>query len=101
VALRQQKVVQSAQQNNAIISSLFPSNIRDRLLVDGAHRPAKITLKRFLRGEGGPNNTRTAGDTTSMMMAEKPIADLFTDCTVMFADIAGTSQSFREVDCRD
>jgi hypothetical protein len=97
VADRQQKVAQSAQQSNAIISSLFPSNIRDRLFVDGGHgiiRPTKARLKHFLDEEEDPSNSRTMGRSTQI--ADKPIADLFTECTVMFADIAGKSLIARQ-----
>jgi hypothetical protein len=99
VADRQQKVVQTAQQSNAIISSLFPSNIRDRLFVDGANGmvgPTKARLKHFLHDEDEPSNSRV-GDMRSNLTTDKPIADLFTDCTVMFADIAGTSQCVVEL----
>lgn len=86
VAERQKKVLKSAQQSNAIISSLFPSNVRDRLYAgDGndaalvSFTPTKTRLKNYLQddnqdGKGGAGS--------------KPIADLFTDCTVLFADIA-------------
>jgi Adenylate and Guanylate cyclase catalytic domain len=92
VADRQQKVIKSAQKSNAIISSLFPSNIRDRLFVEGgngsnemAHifQPNKARLRNFLHDEDDPSKSGAGGGTGS-----KPIADLFTDCTVMFADIA-------------
>jgi hypothetical protein len=101
VADRQQKVVRSAQQSNAIISSLFPSNIRDRLFVDGANgiaRPTKARLKHFLHDEDESSNSRTGGDMRAKLNAERPIADFFTDCTVMFADIAGTSLNTVEID---
>ena len=90
VSMRQQKVMQTAIQSTNIVSSLFPSNIRDRLLEgDGnanyANRassgsmfmPTKSRLRTFLN-DGEPSNG-----------TNKPIADLFTDTTVLFADIAG------------
>lgn len=91
VAVRQAKVMKSAVQSNAIVSSLFPAKIRDRLYNDAlestkakeegrSFQPSKARLKSFLNeGDveiGGFNGL------------SKPIADLFTDCTVMFADIA-------------
>ena len=86
VERRQRLVLAKATQSTAIISSLFPKNVRDRLMnVDGDggggggslmlhpnHR-----LKTFLRG------SVHEGD------ANQPIADLFPHCTVFFADIAG------------
>jgi hypothetical protein len=90
VADRQQKVLRSAQKSNAIISSLFPSTIRDRLFVEGGgdntgayiFQPNKARLKNFLHEADDHSNS--AGGVN----ASRPIADLFTDCTVMFADIA-------------
>lgn len=90
VADRQQKVLRSAQRSNAIISSLFPSNIRERLFVDGAHggaeifQPNKARLRNFLHDEEDPSTSEGA----TGAIKSRPIADLFTDCTVMFADIA-------------
>ncbi|KAG7338222.1 adenylate/guanylate cyclase [Nitzschia inconspicua] len=88
VAVRQAKVMKSAVQSNAIVSSLFPSKYRERLYNDalqsskavgngGSYVPSKARLKNFLRE--GNEDGGSAG---------QPIADLFTDCTVMFADIA-------------
>jgi class 3 adenylate cyclase len=88
VSVRQQKVMKTAVQSTTIVSSLFPSNVRDRLLDvsgDGNHadpmrgtmfQPTKSLLRTFLN-DGEPSTSN------------KPIADLFTATTVMFADIAG------------
>jgi hypothetical protein len=91
VAARQRKVMTAAKKSNAIISSLFPSNVRDRLMAGGgdseammvAFTPVKTRLKNYLQdGDGGKGGNKND-------IGNKPIADLFTDCTVMFADIAG------------
>ncbi|MGK3746771.1 MAG: hypothetical protein ACI8RD_010343 [Bacillariaceae sp.] len=85
--IRQQKVMKAAIQSTAIVSSLFPAKIRDRLLeipddkkgANGANsmfQPTKTRLRSFLN-DGEPSES------------SKPIADLFTDTTVLFADIAG------------
>jgi hypothetical protein len=84
VTARQTKVMQSAAKSNAIISSLFPSNVRDRLY-DGdvqaaqSFQPTKARLRNFLDDNEDPTNVSRHG------CANKPIADLFTECTVMFA----------------
>jgi hypothetical protein len=89
VTVRQQKVMTTAQKSNAIVSSLFPSNVRDRLLesnggAGGSLQPAKAKLKSFLNGGAySMDDEPGTGFETS-----KPIADLFTECTVLFADIA-------------
>jgi class 3 adenylate cyclase len=64
---------------------LFPSNVRDRLLADEevgkkGFKPTKAKLKNFLN-DGDMDNNGQQGSA--------PIADLFLECTVMFADIAG------------
>lgn len=101
VEQRQKVVMNRALQSTAIVSSLFPSNVRDRILnlsepgVDDEStfdenqcselapfmvvQPAKQRLKSFLTDhEEGPSAA-----------ASKPIADLFPQCTVLFADISG------------
>jgi len=85
VERRQQKILRKAAQSTAIVSSLFPKNVRERLLQDGGEFDAdkldfgaKSKLKGFMAGEGNANDDNAA-----------PIADLFPHCTVFFADIAG------------
>ena len=72
---------QVAARSNAIVTSLFPAQIKDRLLADD-----KSKLKSFLA-----TGSEEDGENDDMMNIEKskPIADLFTDTTIMFADIVG------------
>ncbi len=89
VMVRQQKVMKTAVQSTTIVSSLFPSNVRDRLLDANGNntdddtmrqsvfQPTKTRLRTFLNDGDNANDSN------------KPIADLFTDTTVLFADIAG------------
>jgi len=89
VERRQKKVYSSAVKNNAIVSSLFPKNVRDRLYKNSAAATAnnainqnrsdrtKSRLKTFMHEENNVKN------------ADAPIADLFLNCTVLFADISG------------
>eukprot|EP00934_Nitzschia_sp_Nitz4_P008759 Nitzschia sp. Nitz4//scaffold136_size62208//2//1935//NITZ4_006359-RA/size62208-augustus-gene-0.3-mRNA-1//-1//CDS//3329535591//8749//frame0 len=85
VQRRNEKLVNNAARSNAIVASLFPSNIRDRLLnvnnqpADIRKKSGALGLKGFMAGEMGMEE-----DTKS-----KPLADLFLECTIMFADIAG------------
>jgi class 3 adenylate cyclase len=108
VQRRLKSVLDSALESRAIVSSLFPANVRDRLFEDDgkvqkkertfgesaddknsdkdrilASHPAKLRLKNFLHE--GP--ARDAPDVN--ILHTKPIADLFPHCTVLFADIAG------------
>jgi hypothetical protein len=110
VQRRQQKVQAAADKSHAIVSALFPAEIRDRLFqhseepeqnpnssgnqknkgkggVDGA----KSRLKNFLDAgdTGGGANEDEENEAVPEMFDTKPIADLFPNTTVMFADIAG------------
>ncbi|CAB9515672.1 Receptor-type guanylate cyclase gcy [Seminavis robusta] len=79
---------QVTARSNAIVSSLFPAQIRERMMAD-----EKSKLKSFLfntshDSESG-EDVAPFSDDESNKKKSKPIADLFTDTTVMFADIAG------------
>ena len=67
---RQHRVVKAvAMKHEGLVSSLFPENVR------------KQVLSQALAGDGlspGKNDSSDA-----------PIADLYLDCTVLFADLAG------------
>jgi hypothetical protein len=79
VEKRQSIVLKSANQSSAIVSSLFPKNVTDRLLesvIGGSSLTAKTRLKSFLTDDE---------DNQGLL----PIADLFLETTVLFADISG------------
>ncbi|GAX15863.1 hypothetical protein FisN_2Lu430 [Fistulifera solaris] len=94
VLLRQRKVVEAARRTNKIVTALFPSNVRDRILKEADEQiqvqmnkksfgfGAKAQLKDFVQDDNVLENGNSAFDS-------KPIADLFPDATVMFADIVG------------
>jgi class 3 adenylate cyclase len=97
VERRQRKLMQTALQSSAIISSLFPSVVHDRLfLANGTSasgkdnmgsvpfHTTKLKLQSFLR-DG--SDLRAGSDSNNG--ASRPIAELFSDTTVMFADISG------------
>ncbi|KAG7360245.1 adenylate/guanylate cyclase [Nitzschia inconspicua] len=88
VTRRQQKITERANQTSAIVSSLFPTNIRDRLYNEAGKskkkgdmtmRVSKLRMQSFLSED---NNDASE-------IASEPIADLFPMATVMFLDIAG------------
>jgi len=98
VERRQRKVYSSAVKNNAIVSSLFPKNVRERLYQEnstrsGPFQPAKTRMKSFIADGSSSNHTNmsmSVKDTnTAENQAGSPIADLFSNCTVLFADISG------------
>jgi len=98
VTMRQDKVMLAAQKSNAVVASLFPKNVRKRIMQDVEEQiakgqktnikrsawfgaVAKHELKHFLDDDLA-NNPGAVFDT-------KPIADLFPSTTIMFADIVG------------
>mmetsp|Transcript_19262 Transcript_19262/g.45447 ORF Transcript_19262/g.45447 Transcript_19262/m.45447 type:complete len:736 (+) Transcript_19262:1260-3467(+) len=93
VQRRQKNTLAKATQMGGIVASLFPANVRDRLIEEneaqkqgkaksfamGPHQ--KEQLRSFLGSESDKKQVKPA-------FHLKPIADLFPSCTVMFADIA-------------
>lgn len=82
---RNQKVVSAAARSSAIVTSLFPTTVRDRLLQEEngmkQNRPKHEMFSRRNDNDG----TKSLNEVDN----SKPIADLFLDCTVFFADIVG------------
>ena len=96
VKKRQNKVMATAIKQNAIVSSLFPKNIQAKMMaeVEANHTLStvgKAGLRNFLRDDDDDKERERLEDKS------KPIADLFPDTTIMFADIAGyvTTTTFR------
>jgi len=91
---RQKRLVDSAKKSHAIVSSLFPSNVRDRLLNE-----QKKTTKgggglgtMFRASQGALAATNADKESASVIIpphVARPIADLFPATTVIFADIVG------------
>lgn len=75
---RNEKLVANAARSNAVITSLFPDNIRSQLI-----------------GESSTNNPRSFQELLGPVsdpvanLARPPLADYFATATVMFADICG------------
>eukprot|EP00538_Stauroneis_constricta_P012496 CAMPEP_0119547406 /NCGR_PEP_ID=MMETSP1352-20130426/1528_1 /TAXON_ID=265584 /ORGANISM="Stauroneis constricta, Strain CCMP1120" /LENGTH=1220 /DNA_ID=CAMNT_0007592327 /DNA_START=199 /DNA_END=3861 /DNA_ORIENTATION=+ len=111
VQRRQRKVENDAVKSNAIVSSLFPADIRDRLFQNNAQAAssnkrkkngmmggmessnAKFRLKNMLEDESKASNNdvdeKLALSPDVALYETKPIADLFPNTTVLFADISG------------
>jgi class 3 adenylate cyclase len=87
VQRRNMIMIHNAAQSNAIVSSMFPATIRERLLL---HRKQE---QEHAKGDHGdkvksPFDLEKGFDQYSHG-SNDAIADLFLDCTVMFADITG------------
>jgi hypothetical protein len=96
VRRRNAKVLDAAAESNAIISSLFPTNVRDRLFEEAKQKAqltkkgqaaAKSQLKSMITS--GNLAARSKSDVDDLIYEGKPIADLFPETTILFADIAG------------
>ena len=77
---RNEKIIKTAVRSAAIVSSLFPSNVRDRLYKDIEENEKKRkqhgNLKMYLRDSDGLNLVHTDVKTA-------PLADLFAETTVL------------------
>jgi hypothetical protein len=98
VQRRNDKVVSAAARSNAIVSSLFPSNVRKQLFAEshgesgkqkGQHwLHPKSGLKNFLEGENIDNDGEEP-----FVLDTKPIADLFPETTVSHICVCLVSRS--------
>jgi class 3 adenylate cyclase len=84
VQKRQDKVVKKL---NAIVSSLFPAQVVDRLMGKDQLNEKNNSSHTF--SNNGCNGLAMGGDHISNLLSTKPIADLFPHTTVMFGDISG------------
>lgn len=73
---RNRKILGAAARSNAIVSQVFPTAVREKLMAEAAHQQ-KGTLKGFLTGGGGGD----AGQSDNL--SSQPIADFFPETTVV------------------
>lgn len=79
---RNDKLIKTAVQSTAIVTSLFPSNVRDRLYKEqeeiAQQQKNHRNLKAFLheKPDGSLGSDATA-------LTSKPLADLFPEATVL------------------
>ena len=98
VTRRQGRLLSTAQKQNAIVSSLYPTKIKDQLMEEAEEKLAtskgssrgggKAGIRSFLSEEQGRNGNHGMNAVDSRKKA-KPIAERFPDVTIMFGDIAG------------
>ena len=98
VERRNKKMVSTAVRSGAIVSSVFPKAVQERLFKDAAAnetqnqnnkslplKQTKTHLRSYLVENSKPGPAEM--DDTEWLLTSKPIADLFTETTIMFADI--------------
>jgi class 3 adenylate cyclase len=89
VERRQRMILDTAKRSTAIVSSIFPQKVRDQLMA----APVQGNATKLRSMISGRQSTKPLGvdgtERSDPGMIGGPIADLFPDCTVMFADIEG------------
>jgi hypothetical protein len=83
VKRRQKFLANAAHKSSAIVTALFPQIVRDRLFEDNTKSPKGWGMKEFV------SESNKDLDIHQNLGKSAPIADLFTNTTVMFGDIAG------------
>ncbi|KAG7371467.1 adenylate cyclase [Nitzschia inconspicua] len=88
VQKRQKKLLSSAKRSHAIVSSLFPKEVQEKLMnqVDDENSG---NMRHGRRGAMADFLDEANPKSDDVVPTGSPIADIFTDATVMFADIAG------------
>lgn len=93
VVRRNRKLLVAMTRTNAIVSSMFPSNVRDRIFAEAKQEKddkkdinGKSRLKKFLSSGNDEDDEMDGGDDGEHYMYKtKPIADLFPETTILFA----------------
>jgi class 3 adenylate cyclase len=88
VERRQTIVMDKAVKSSAVVASLFPENVRDRLYNE---QDAKAEKEKDMTGWRATDNNEKALMTIGSQVTKtgRPIADKFDNTTVLFADLAG------------
>ena len=105
VERRQKKVLSTAERSTAIVTSLFPQQVADKLMeqeqikekdnrkpkkpaILGQHpAPSAVGIKASIAGTGTVGGEFDVVTNLKGNMSSKPIAELFPSATVLFADI--------------
>ncbi|GKY90443.1 hypothetical protein MPSEU_000018100 [Mayamaea pseudoterrestris] len=94
------KIITAALQANSILTSLFPKIVRDRMIAEQQlqmplkNAPASNSIMaEMMQGAASVHGTAAEEEGSEfgdgLVHRDKPIADLFPETTIMFADIAG------------
>jgi class 3 adenylate cyclase len=87
---RNAKMVYAAARSNAIISSMFPTQVRDRLFAEkDEKKKGKEYIAQKTQLKSMMNSKERENEDNEQMYKDKPIADLFLETSILFADIVG------------
>jgi Adenylate and Guanylate cyclase catalytic domain len=93
--IRHDKVIDKATRSTEIVSSLFPASVRDRVMASQNEQAHGSKTRSHHRHSPGPRDhvddtgDSLVNDDNVVLYKAKPIADLFPETTVLFADIVG------------
>ena len=95
VEIYETKAKQAAAERK-IVASLFPENVRDRL-IQGAQAQDEEQTKRLTSLQAFRNTPSRPVDqhTSEGLFGSKPIADFHPETTIMFADLVGFSKYYK------
>ena len=93
---RNQKIIDKATESTALVSTLFPKSIRDRMIVQQEQRPDDTGRKR--RNSFFASQTKKVkhfleglGESIFENEGAQPIAEMFSDTTLIFINLVGFS----------
>jgi len=89
VARRQRIVMNRALASGAIVNSLFPEEVRDQLYEERKNNARAKSNRVSSAAMKLVQGVEAAGTGTKPVSNSRPIADLFENTTVLFADLAG------------
>jgi hypothetical protein len=89
VERRQKKVLTSATRTGALVNSLFPATVRDRLMDDGNEVSKVEDLGKSNPFTASQDMEAAIGSSHIEVYKTKPIADVFPEATVLFGDLVG------------
>ena len=90
VRRRQRALLNTAERTNAIVSNLFPKDVRERIMADAEEQAGnEYAQKQSGMSRGQLKDLLNESAPATSIFKTKPIADLFPEVTVMFADLVG------------
>jgi hypothetical protein len=95
---RKKKVQESAKRNKVIVNSLFPKSVRNRVYANALSKHKSYTdngVKAMMASMQTPKLRLKSFLIDATSLTSEPIADLFPNTSICFADIAGKKIHFK------
>ena len=94
VEIYETKAKQAAAERS-IVASLFPENVRDRLIEGAQAQNEEENNKLTFRNTDKKPSTSVDQHSSEGLFGSKPIADFHPEATLMFADLVGFSKYWK------